>query len=154
MLPQLLAGFYERDLRRLMDELTFFNSEADLWKVAGTVSNPAGNLALHIIGGMNHHIGANIGHTGFIRDRDAEFARKNVPRTELLEQLEGLIRTINRTLTDMSKDDFEARYPVPFDGKEVANSYLLIQLLAHLNYHLGQVNYLRRLLPPSHSPLP
>jgi len=146
MLNETLAAFYERDLRKLIDEINQFENEADLWRTAGTISNPAGNLVLHLTGGMNHHIGANLGHTGYNRDRSLEFSRKHVPREQLIAGVEALIRVILQTLAGLTPQQQEGEFPAFFDRPGTSTAYVLIQLLAHLNYHLGQVNYLRRML--------
>jgi len=143
MLNQVLAGFYERDIRTLIKELNLFSQEENLWKTQGSVKNPGGNLALHIIGGMNYLIGATLAGTGYVRHRDQEFILKGIARNELVAQLEALIPMINKTLNSISLDD---EYPLIFDDEKRSNAYVLVQLSLHLNYHLGQVNYLRRVL--------
>lgn len=146
MLNNLLANFYERDLRKLIDEVNQYKNEADLWKTAGEIKNSGGNLALHIAGGLNHYIGATLAHTGYVRNRDLEFSQKGVERKQIVAQLEALIPTVKQTLNAFTKEQMEAEFPVMFDGAKNSNSYVLTQLLIHLNYHLGQVNYLRRML--------
>jgi hypothetical protein len=146
MLNNVLADFYERDIRKLIEEVNLFNDEEDLWKIHGSVKNPCGNLVLHIIGGLNYRIGTTLAHTGYIRDRDQEFIKKGVARTELVAGLEALIPMINKTLNALTPEEMEAEFPVFFDKPNTSVSYVLVQLLLHLNYHLGQVNYLRRIL--------
>ena len=146
MLNNILANFYERDIRRLMEEVNLFRNEEDLWRTQGSVKNPAGNLVLHIIGGTNYLIGATLAKTGYIRDRDREFISKGVERKELVAQLEKLIPMIKETLTALTSEQMEAEYPLLFDDMKTSVSYVLVQLSLHLNYHLGQVNYLRRML--------
>lgn len=143
MQNNVLAGFYERDLRRLIDEIRSFNKEENLWKVAGDVKNPAGNLALHIIGGSNHLFGKILGNTSYVRNRPEEFTKRDVPRNVVVAQLEELIVTVTGIVKSI---DMNADYPIPFDDAIRTNGYVVVQLLAHLNYHLGQVNYLRRIL--------
>jgi len=143
MVNSILANFYERDIRKLIEEVNLFNTEEDLWRTQGSVKNSSGNLVLHIIGGLNHLIGATLAHTGYIRHRDQEFIIKNVARKELVAQLEELIPMINQTLAQVQ---MEADYPIIFDDAKRTNNYVLTQLLLHLNYHLGQINYLRRIL--------
>jgi len=145
MLNKVLANFYERDLRRLIEEVNLFTNEEDLWRTKGSVKNPAGNLALHITGGMNYLIGATLAQTGYVRNRDLEFTRKDVERKELVAGLEKLITLIKDTVNALTREQMEAEYPLIFDGMKTSVSYVLVQLLAHLNYHLGQVNYLRRI---------
>ena len=146
MLNEILAGCYERDIRRLIDELQLFSHEADIWRTQGAVKNSSGNLALHIIGGTNYLIGTLLANTGYVRNREQEFIKKAVPRSALVAELEALIPLIKNTLNEMGPAQMEAAFPIPFDDMEKSNSYVLIQLSLHLNYHLGQVNYLRRML--------
>ena len=146
MLNNVLANFYERDIRKLIEEVNLFENEEDLWKTQGSVKNSCGNLVLHIIGGLNFLIGATLAHTGYVRNRDQEFIRKGVARNELVAQLEALIPMINETVNALTPEEMEAEYPIFFDKPETSTSYVLVQLVLHLNYHLGQVNYLRRIL--------
>ena len=146
MLNIILANFYERDLRKLVEEVNAFKNEEDLWKIQGSVKNSCGNLVSHIIGGLNHYFGATLAHTGYVRNRDLEFSIKGTARKELVAQLEALIPMIKNTLEALTPEQMEAGFPVVFDGARNSNTYVLTQLLIHLNYHLGQVNYLRRIL--------
>jgi|SRR6185437_2072874 len=146
MLNNLLANFYERDLRKVIEEVNSFKNEEDLWKMQGTVKNSCGNLVSHLIGGLNHFIGATLAHTGYVRNRDLEFSVKGTPRKELVTQLELLIVTIKKALESFTPEMMEAEFPLMFDGAKNSNTYVLTQLLVHTNYHLGQINYLRRIL--------
>jgi len=146
MLNSILANFYERDIRKLIEEVNLFRGEENLWRIQGSVKNSSGNLILHIIGGLNHFVGATLARTGYVRNRDHEFSRKSVEKKELVAQLEELIPLINETLNALTAEDMEAEFPIFFDQPKTSVSYVLVQLLSHLNYHLGQVNYLRRIL--------
>ena len=143
MLNNILTDFYQRDIGKLVEELNLFRNEENLWKTHGSVKNSCGNLALHIIGGMNFLIGSTLAQTGYVRNRDQEFSEKNVERKEIVTQLEALIPFISKTITAV---DMDAEYPLIFDDAKRTNGYVLTQLALHLNYHLGQVNYLRRIL--------
>jgi hypothetical protein len=146
MLNQVLATLYERDLRKMIEEVNLFQNEEDLWKTLGTVRNSSGNLVLHIIGGLNHFFGAILAHTGYVRNRDLEFSTKGVAREELVAQLGTVIPMVKATLAAITPAQMDAEYPIPFDDARNSNGYVLVRLLAHLGYHLGQVNYLRRIL--------
>ncbi|HEY5748841.1 MAG TPA: DUF1572 family protein [Chryseolinea sp.] len=146
MLSSVLASFYERDIRKLIEEINLFKNEENLWRTHGSVKNSSGNLALHIIGGTNYLFGTILAQTGYVRDRDQEFIRKGVPRKDLVTQLEALIPMINKTVNGLTPEQLDAEYPLVFDDAKRPKSYLFVQLLLHLNYHLGQVNYLRRVL--------
>ena len=144
MLSKILSDFYARDIRKFIDELNAFKDEHHIWQTAGSVKNSSGNLALHIVGGTNYLIGTTLAHTGYVRNRDQEFIQKGIARNVLVAELEKLIPLIEQTLRQYTDEDMAAEYPMMFDGMNTSKSYVLVQLLAHLNYHLGQVNYLRR----------
>ena len=146
MLNNILANFYERDLRKLLEEIKMFKDEANLWKTHGSITNSSGNLALHIIGGLNFHVGYRLAQTGYVRNRDQEFLQKNVPRPDIILELEKLITMVTGTLNNLTDDKLKNDFPAQFDGTTNSTSYVLVTLLAHLNYHLGQINYLRRML--------
>jgi hypothetical protein len=146
MLNTLLANFYDRDLRKVIDEVNAFNKEEHLWETRGSVKNSCGNLVLHLIGGLNHFIGATLAHTGYVRNRDLEFTQKGIERTVLVARLEELIPMVTTTLNTLSPEQMAAPFPLNFDKPGNSHGYVLVQLLAHLNYHLGQINYLRRVL--------
>ena len=146
MLNTILADLYERDLRKMIEEVSLFKDEQNLWRTQGAVKNSCGNLVLHITGGLNHYFGATLAHTGYIRDRDQEFSKKDVKREELVAQLEQVIPMMNETLSTLTAEQMEAEFPIFFDKPNTSVSYVAVRLLAHLGYHLGQVNYLRRVL--------
>lgn len=146
MLNTILADLYERDLRKMIEEVNLFKDEENLWRTQGSVKNSCGNLVLHITGGLNHFFGATLAHTGYLRDRDQEFIKKGVKREELVAQLEQVIPMMNEALNALTLDQMEAEFPIFFDKPNTSVSYVAVRLLAHLGYHVGQVNYLRRVL--------
>ena len=95
---------------------------------------------------MNHFIGAVLGNTGYVRNREKEFSAKNLPRKELNKEIEKIIDVVNKTLNNLSEKDFEADFPLEKHGKIVKTDFMLLHLLTHFNYHLGQINYHRRLI--------
>jgi uncharacterized damage-inducible protein DinB len=138
--------FFERDLNKLIEEINLYKNEDDLWKIKEGINNSGGNLILHLIGSLNHFIGAILGNTGYIRERDKEFSIKNIPRTQLVEDINNIITVIKNTLPALSEDDLQKDFPVSFNNKTSSTGFILMHLLTHLSYHLGQVNYHRRLL--------
>ena len=141
-----IASHYESDILKLIEEVNSFKNEENLWNTCGTIKNSSGNIALHIIGGLNYLVGAKLSHTGYVRNRDQEFTVKRVDRKIIIEQLQGLLGLIKNTISKMTQEQMESPFPIFFDKENATNDYVLIQLLLHLNYHLGQVNYLRRSL--------
>ena len=141
-----LQALFRRDLDKLIAELELFESDAALWVVAAGVSNAAGNLVLHIVGNLNHFIGVGLGGTDFRRDRPAEFASRDIPKRQLILQLEGTKTMLATVLPQLNAARLEGIYPEEVLGYPMTTRYFLIHLYGHLNYHLGQVNYLRRVL--------
>ncbi len=146
MLKEALITILERDLEKLKTEIEQYSDEADLWKVENEISNSAGNLCLHLIGNLNHFIGATLGETGFVRNRDAEFSSKNESRENLLSEIDKTIEVVKNSLDKLSNEDFDKIFPVQKHDETVKTDFMLLHLLTHLNYHLGQINYHRRLI--------
>lgn len=146
MLIETLKTLFRRDLLRLKQEMELYREEQNLWLIEKGIANSAGNLCLHLTGNLRAFIGAELGQSGYIRNRDAEFALKNVPRSELIAGIDETIAVIERTLDQLTDAQLEAEYPKPVFGAPMTTGYFLIHLATHLGYHLGQVNYHRRLL--------
>jgi uncharacterized damage-inducible protein DinB len=146
MIIQTLKALFARDLTKLRTEISLYSTEANLWKVDKMIANSAGNLCLHLVGNLNTYIGKELGGTGYVRDRDAEFALKNVPRFELIEKVDNTLRVVDLSLDKLSPSDLQKQYPVLVLAEKSTTEYFLIHLATHLTYHLGQVNYHRRLL--------
>jgi uncharacterized damage-inducible protein DinB len=146
MLKQTLQTLYRRDLEKLRQEVEAYKSEQNLWSIDKDVANSAGNLTLHLIGNLNHFIGAEIGKSGYVRQRDLEFSTKNTPRNELLRMIDDTIIVVENAIESMNDEDFTAIYPINVFGNEMTTEWFLIHLTTHLAYHLGQINFHRRLL--------
>lgn len=146
MLNGTLITLFERDLNRVITELKHYNSEGNIWRIAPGIANSAGNLVLHLIGNLNTYIGKEIGKTDFVRRRELEFSQKDIPRAELVAQLEHTIIIIKNSLNLLTEEDFKKNYPIVVLSETTTNEYFMVHLVSHLNYHLGQINYHRRLL--------
>lgn len=136
---------FVKGLESLKTEITAFKDETLLWKIKGDISNSAGNLTLHLIGNLNHFIGAQLGKTGYIREREKEFSDKNIPAAELIFKIESTIKMINNTFEQLTESALKNAFPLNTLGENKTVDEALLILLAHLNYHLGQINYCRRL---------
>lgn len=141
-----LIVLFDRDLDRLVNEISLFKKEENLWLVKGRILNAAGNLCLHLVGNLNTYIGKNLDNTGYVRNRDAEFSSKNVSQRELLNQIQKTKEVVGNSLRNFRENQLSEIYPEHALGYEMTNSYFLIHLSGHLNYHLGQINYIRRML--------
>ncbi len=80
MINQVLNSIIKRELLKLRTEIESYQDESNLWRIEKNIANSAGNLCLHLVGNLNAYIGATLGQTGYVRDRDAEFTLKNIPR--------------------------------------------------------------------------
>ena len=146
MLVKTLKSLFYRDLNRLKTEIASYSKEENIWIVDQSIANSAGNLCLHLIGNLQTYIGAEIGKTGYIRNREAEFALRDIPRTVLLDGIDDTIRVVDQALDKLEEDDLVAKYPILVFDEMTTTEYLLVHLTTHLTYHLGQINYHRRLL--------
>ncbi|MBS1487040.1 MAG: DinB family protein [Bacteroidetes bacterium] len=146
MITNELKKAFIKDLTKLKEEISLYTDEALLWKIEKGIANPAGNLCLHLVGNLNHFIGATMGHTGFVRQRDAEFSLKNVPQSQLLDMIEQTISVIEQVLSKTTDAQLLEDYPLVVFKEKMTTGYFLIHLASHLGYHLGQINYHRRLV--------
>ncbi len=141
-----VAAIIERELRSLRAQLEAYTDERDLWLVAPGISNPPGVLASHLVGNLQHFIGARMGGTGYVRNREAEFARRDRTREELLAAIDETRGVVRATLAAVPERELDVEFPDAVAGVRFSNRDLLIHLVSHLAYHLGQVDYHRRLL--------
>jgi uncharacterized damage-inducible protein DinB len=146
MLLSTLQEIFFRDINRLKSEMELYQNEADIWRIEKHISNSAGNLCLHLIGNLNAFIGAALGNTNYVRNRALEFSEKGVPRTELLNKIDETILVVNQTLQQLSEDDLKKDFPILVFEEKTTTEFFLVHLSTHLTYHLGQINYHRRLL--------
>jgi Protein of unknown function (DUF1572) len=141
-----LKNLFARDLGRLKIEVELYANENNLWRVEKDIANPAGNLCLHLIGNLNTYIGKEIGKTNYIRNRALEFSSKNISKVELIKKIDETILVVNNSLDKLTPEDLPKEYPIIVFDKSTSTEYLLVHLTTHLTYHLGQINYHRRLL--------
>ncbi len=146
MLINALISIFERDLNKLIVEIELYKNEDHLWIVDKNIANSAGNLTLHLVGNINTFIGKEIGKTNYVRDRDLEFSQKNVPRADLRQKVTDTIKVVKHALINVKQEDLEKEYPIVVFKEKMTTGYFLIHLATHLTYHLGQINYHRRLI--------
>lgn len=136
----------ERDLNKLEEEINLYPTEESIWLLAGEIKNSGGNLCLHLCGNLQHFIGAILGKTGYTRNRENEFSAKHIPKTELLAEINRTKEAVKSTLQQIDPATLLHEYPVTVFKYTMTTMHFLIHLTAHLEYHLGQLNYHRRLL--------
>lgn len=150
MISAAISSIFERELNKLIEEIKLYKSEDDVWKVGKDIKNSGGNLCMHICGNLQHFIGAVLGNTGYTRNRDKEFADINVSKAELVREVEQTIKVVTQTLEAIPDEELDKEYtafPPHLLGKEkLSKFYFLAHLIAHMDYHIGQINYHRRLI--------
>lgn len=146
MLILILKELFHRDLGKLKQEIAAYKNEQKLWYIEKGIANSGGNLSLHLVGNLNTYIGAELGKTGYVRNRPLEFSAKGVPQQELLKMIEDTAAVVDATLDKLTDEDLGNEYPQLVFEKKTSTGYFLAHLATHLTYHLGQINYHRRLL--------
>jgi hypothetical protein len=146
MLNDILIEIFERDLALLKKEISDYENEAAMWQLRGDIKNSGGNLALHITGNLRHFVGAVLGGSGYVRDRDAEFSSRNIPREDIIAMIDETALAVRAAIAKLTEEDLEKTYPIEVFGKPMSTRFFLVHLSGHLNYHLGQINYHRRTL--------
>lgn len=146
MLIDILSALFKRDLEKLVKEIELYKNEKVIWEIDGHIANSSGNLTLHLVGNLNTYIGSVIGKTNYVRNREQEFALKDIPRHVLIQKLNDTIEVVERSLENMTPGQLAQEYPVQVFEKKTSTEYMLVHLATHLSYHLGQVNYHRRFL--------
>jgi hypothetical protein len=144
MLSTELSALYSRDIQRFIQELQAFPDTASLWQTAPGVANSAGTLALHLEGNLREFIGRQMGQIPFKRDRPLEFSARGVEKVELIARLEAVKESIPRVIAALSDAELAANNSELYMEKAITRHQFLVHLNGHLNYHLGQVDYLRR----------
>jgi uncharacterized damage-inducible protein DinB len=145
-MKEILLKLYQRDLEKLKTEISSYNDEMKMWEISGEIKNSAGNLCLHICGNLQHFIGAVLGNSGYKRKRDLEFSKKNIPVKEMVKEIDKSLQIVQKTLNELKEEKLEEKFPINVLGYEMTTGFFLIHLTTHLNYHLGQINYHRRMI--------
>ena len=141
-----------RDLDSLADEIAAYPDDATVWALPAGAPNSGGTLALHLVGNLRHFVGAILGKCGYQRQREVEFSTRDLPRAELLALIATARSEVADTLATLDPAALDADYPLrlpfsaPEDGHIVPTGRFLVHLASHLAYHLGQVDYHRRLV--------
>jgi len=146
MLVETLTTLFKRDLHRLKTEIGLYRDEKNIWLIEKNIANSAGNLCLHLIGNLNWFIGAELGKTKYVRHRELEFSTKDIPGTDLIKKIDETIIVVENSLRGLTDEELKNEYPLLVLDKKTSTEYFLIHLTTHLAYHLGQINYHRRLL--------
>lgn len=134
---------YNRLIHQLKEEVKGYASYEQMFEVLPGTTNSGGNLTMHLIGNLRHFYGALLVEDGYVREREKEFNNR-IPREKMLRDIEFVQEMLNGYFDSISEETPSEKYPIPFFGNEVTKGWVYLQLLHHLGYHLGQINYHRR----------
>lgn len=146
MLVAAVAAILDRDLQALAREVAAYPDDRALWETPPGIQNSGGTLALHLVGNIRHYLGAKLGDTGYVRDRAAEFASRDVPRAEILARIEEARAAVRAAAARTPDERQEEDFPEVIAGVRVATGEFLVHLVSHFTYHLGQLDYHRRVV--------
>jgi hypothetical protein len=142
-----VAALLLREVEAFERELELFPDEAAIWQTLPGVTNSAGNLALHIAGNLQHFIGAVLGGSGYVRDRDREFSARSGSRADLIQELRKGAAAVETVIPRLTDEALHSTYPSSvIPGRTIQTERFLLHLCAHASFHLGQLGYLRRAL--------
>jgi Protein of unknown function (DUF664) len=148
MLTDDLTTTLSRDLRALAREIAAYPDDAAVWREVPGLPNAAGVLARHLAGNIRHYVGTALGGGSFVRDRADEFAGRGATRAHIIAEVEAARADVERVLPALTDAVLDADLPVPVGGHAVGARRFLLHLGAHLAYHLGQIDYHRRVVAP------
>ncbi len=135
-----------RDLNSLRNEVEAFEDASEVWQVPKGINNSAGTLILHLCGNLRHFIGNALGTSEYARDREWEFSARDLSLPELLAEVDDTIRIVGETLARLPEAALIADYPVKLGERTLNTCVFLIHLCTHLGFHLGQIDYQRRIV--------
>jgi hypothetical protein len=141
---RIYARIFDRDIAVLEREVALYPDDASLWKAVEGQPTLGGNLALHLAGNLRHFIGAVLGGTGFKRDREAEFASRDLPREAVLKEVRAARADVASALSKLDPALLDRPFPEAIRGHELPTRVALIHLCTHLSFHSGQLDYHRR----------
>ena len=142
------SWLFRKGLDKTKEELLAYADEENLWVIRGEIKNSSGHLAQHLAGNLKLFVGKVMGGIDYTRERDREFNERQFTREQLVGLLEETAAIIEQSLTGKDAAFFDLPFPheVVSIKEGQTNGFMLTYLYAHLNYHLGQINYHRRLI--------
>ena len=136
----LLVGDYLPKIERCVTLLT----DEQVWWRANSASNSIGNLLLHLSGNVRQWIVVGLGGAVDKRDRDAEFAQRDViPRDELLARLRETLHEADQTLADFADERLLDQFTI--QGIETSALAAIVHVVEHFSMHTGQIILLAKM---------
>lgn len=144
MLLRDFALIFARELATLRSEVLAYPDDASPWVQPSGVPNSGGTLVLHLCGNLRHFIGAGLGQSGYVRDRDREFSTRGASRAELVALVDLAAAEVARALVSTTEARLDETMTIGTASLPIRRGVL--HLAVHLTYHLGQLDYHRRIV--------
>ena len=141
-----IARLFARDLGAVRREITAYPDDASPWRMLPGLPNCGGTLVLHLAGNLRHFVGAVLGGSGYVRDRDTEFGLRDVSRAELDALVGETADEVGRAMSTLDPSRLADAYPLAIREQTVNTQRFLLHLVSHLTYHLGQLDAHRRVV--------
>ena len=139
-----LVGDYLPKIERCLEKLT----DEQIWWRANEESNSIGNLILHLCGNARQWIICGVGAQPDHRDRDSEFAQRElIPREELLSLLRSTLAEVDNTLRDLDPSLLLERRKI--QGNDVEILEAIFHVTEHFSMHTGQIIMLTKMFTAS-----
>ncbi|MBA3649495.1 MAG: DUF1572 family protein [Chitinophagales bacterium] len=148
MSQQFIAEQFEAALIQLKYEISSYTHRGNIWQIHRDIKNSAGTLCLHLLGNLNHFIGAGLGNTGYTRNRDLEFSERDMHTSKMMKDIDEATYRVKVIISGLSDEQMKTEYPLKDGRPGNTTEERLFHLIAHLNYHIGQIDYHRRLIEP------
>lgn len=153
MMREAFRRVYLRDLETAAREVEAYASDESLWARIPGLANSGGTLARHLAGNMRHFIGHLLGGSGYVRDREAEFSGTSMPRAAVAAELRSAAAEVDAAIDRFPPDQLAAPFPVTIANVQLTTERAMMHFVAHLAYHLGQIDYHRRMQDPAAQPI-
>ncbi len=135
------------ELGSVVKEMAQSLDEEQFWRKPFTFGNSFGHLVLHLTGNLNYYIGAEIGKTGYVRDRPREFTEtERRPKKDVMQRFDDAVKMVVKTIQEQKEEDWAKPYSAKGE-EDAGNRWLLVLRCAtHLHHHVGQMMYLKNQL--------
>ena len=128
-------------VKKLADDLT----DEQFWTKPFAFGNSFGHLVLHLTGNMNYYIGAEIAGTGYVRDREREFAEAaRPPKNDVMQRFDDAVAIVARTARAQGENDWSKAYTAMREEDADNRFNIFLRCATHLHDHIGQIVYLHK----------
>ena len=120
-------------------------SEDQVWYQPNRSSNSIGIILTHLAGNIRQYLISGLGHRPDTRDRDREF--DNPPHRSKAQLREVLSSTLEEAIAVLDRLQADKiREPYHVQGFSLSALEIMVHVIEHFSYHIGQIAYLTKML--------